>query len=375
MRKSFLLLLPFCFWLKSNICPDSGLLSPLSLKMEKFSQNPGPVAPRTDKKTQTSAVKVKNPIENIAAHRLEKLMGVRFEITAITTDSAIAWQGVEAAVSEINRIEKLISSWDSLSQTSAINRMAGIQPIKVSQELFALIRRSLKISRLTQGAFDISYASMDKIWQFDGTMTALPAPEQVAASVAKVGYQNIVLDEKDTTVFLKLTGMKIGFGAIGKGYAANRAKAVMVNLGIENGLVDAGGDLLCWGHQENGQPWQIGIADPAEKTNIFSWLQAGDMAVVTSGNYEKFSMIEGRRYAHIIDPRTGYPVQGIQSVTIVCPDAELADGLATAVFVMGEKEGLHLINQLKGIECLIVNDKNELIASDSLALNFYQQHH
>jgi thiamine biosynthesis lipoprotein len=253
--------------------------------------------------------------------------------------------------------------------------MAGIQPVKVSHELFALIRRSLKISRLTQGAFDISFASMDQIWKFDGSMTALPAPEQVAASVAKVGYQNIVLNEKDTTVFLKLPAMKIGFGAIGKGYAANQAKAVMTNLGIENGLVDAGGDLLCWGQQENGQPWQIGIADPAEKTNIFSWLQAGNMAVVTSGDYEKFAMIAGQRYTHIIDPRTGYPVRGIQSVTIVCPDAELADGLATAVFVMGEKEGLHLINQLKGIECLIVSDKNELIASDSLALNFYHQHH
>jgi thiamine biosynthesis lipoprotein len=172
---------------------------------------------------------------------------VRFEITAIATDSTKAWQGVQAAVSEIIRIEKLISSWDSLSQTSAINRMAGIQPVKVSHELFALIKRSLKISRLTLGAFDISYASMDKIWQFDGSMTTLPAPEQVAASVAKVGYQNIVLNENDTTVFLKLPGMKIGFGAIGKGYAANRAKVVMTALNIQSGLVNAGGDLLCWG--------------------------------------------------------------------------------------------------------------------------------
>jgi len=310
---------------------------------------------------------------NVVHNRQVKLMGVRFELAAIAEDSLKAKQAVDAAISEITRIEKLISSWDPHSQTSAINQMAGIQPVKVSDELFALIRRSLKISRLTQGAFDISFASLDKVWRFDGSMTTLPSPEEVAASVAKVGYENIMLNEEDTSVFLKLQGMKIGFGAIGKGYAANRAKAVMLNLGIENGLVNAGGDLLCWGKQENGTPWQIGIADPAEKTKIFSWLQVHDMAVVTSGNYEKSVMIDGQHYTHIIDPRTGYPVQGVKSVTIVCPDAELADGLATAVFVLGEQGGLHLINQLKGIECLIVNDNNELIPSENLELNLYRQ--
>ena len=453
MIKSFLLLLPFCFWLKSSIGPYSGLLSPpiswlvahkplpramscVPPKVYTQIRNPRSAAHRTVKtsifktvcvatgsprqtlvlgvinkcvytlgvpqargmrtvknhfikcfvchkpwsqrsvRTQTLVESaVEKPIENIAVRRLTKLMGVRFEITAIATDSTRAWQASEAAIAEITRVEKLISSWDSLSQTAAINRMAGIQPVKVSYELFALIRRSLKISKLTQGAFDISYAAVDKIWKFDGSMTTFPAPEQIEASIAKVGYQNIFLNEKDTTVFLQIPGMKIGFGAIGKGYAANRAKAAMTALGIKNGLVDAGGDLLCWGHQENGQPWQIGIADPVDKTKIFSWLQAEEMAVVTSGNYEKFATIAGQRYAHIIDPRTGYPVQGTRSVTIVCPDAELADGLATAVFVLGEKEGLHLINQLKGIECLIVNDKNELITSDSLALNFYREEH
>ena len=314
------------------------------------------------------------PRNNNAIHNRQlKLMGVRFELAAIASDSLKARQAVDTAIAEITRIEKLISSWDPQSQTSAINQMAGLQPVKVSEELFALIRRSLKISRLTRGAFDISFASLDKVWRFDGSMTALPSVEEVKASVAKVGYENILLNEQDTTVFLKVEGMKIGFGAIGKGYAANRAKAVMVSMGIENGLVNAGGDLLCWGSQENGEPWQVGIADPSDKTKIFSWLPVHDMAVVTSGNYEKFALIEGQRYAHIIDPRTGYPVQGITSVTIVCPDAELADGLATAVFVLGEKEGLHLINQLKGIECLMVNDQNELIHSENLELNLYHQ--
>lgn len=302
-----------------------------------------------------------------------KLMGVSFEVAAVAEDSLKASKAVDAAIKEVIRIERLISSWDAQSQTSAINQMAGIQPVKVSLELFALIRRSLKISQLTHGAFDISFASLDKIWHFDGSMITLPTEEAIANSVAKVGYHNIILNEQDTTIFLKLPGMKIGFGAIGKGYAANQAKKVMVHLGIADGLVDAGGDLLCWGYQENGNPWQVGIADPNDKNKIFSWLPVQDMAVVTSGDYEKFAMIDGKRFAHIIDPRTGYPVQGIKSVTIVCPDAELADGLATSVFVMGEKEGLHLINQLKGIECLIVNSQNEFITSENLELNLYRQ--
>ena len=159
--------------------------------------------------------------------RTLKLMGSRFEITVVAKDSIEANDYIDAAVVEITRIEKLISSWDPASQTSEINRNAGIKPVKVDEELYNLIGRSVEISKLTDGAFDISFASMDKIWKFDGSMTQMPSKEAIKQSVSKVGYQNIILDPENLTVFLKLEEMKIGFGAIGKGYAADKAKKLL----------------------------------------------------------------------------------------------------------------------------------------------------
>ena len=299
-----------------------------------------------------------------------KLMGSRFEITAVSADSILAWNSVNAAIEEITRIEKLISSWDPNSQTREINRDAGIKPVAVDSELFELIRRSKKVSELTGGMFDISFASIDKIWKFEGSTTQLPSKKEITASVSKINYENIILDEKHSTVFLKEEGMRIGFGGIGKGYAANRAKAVMVSMGISNGVVNAGGDLITWGKQENGQDWSIAIADPKDKNKIFGWLNISDQAVVTSGDYEKFVEFDGKRYGHIINPKTGMPATGTKSVTIICPDAELADALATAVFILGENKGVDLINQLNGIECLLINNRDEIITSKNLQLNF-----
>ncbi|MBL3657901.1 FAD:protein FMN transferase [Fulvivirga sediminis] len=310
--------------------------------------------------------------QNHAHKKVLKLMGSRFEITAVSDDEALAWQSIDACIEEITRIEKVISSWDERSQTAAINRNAGIKSVIVDPELFNLIVRAKKISNLTDGAFDVSYASVDKIWKFDGSMQGLPSAEEVAASVAKIDYHNIILNAEDHSVFLKEKGMKIGFGAIGKGYAANKGREIMKAMGITSGIVNASGDLLTWGKEADGSEWSIGIADPKNKRSVMAWLAVGEMAVVTSGNYEKFIEVDGKRYSHIIDPRTGYPVQGLKSVTIICPDAELSDALATSVFVLGKEKGMALINQLNGIECFLVDDKDELSYSKNLKLNYYK---
>lgn len=302
-------------------------------------------------------------------NKVVKLMGTRFEITAIHEDAQNAWDGINSAIAEVTRVERLISSWDPNSQTSAINKNAGISPVEVDQELFDLITRSIHISKLTNGAFDISFASMDKIWKFDGSMMVMPSPFIVKNAAAKINFKNIVLDKENLTVYLKEKGMKIGFGAIGKGYAAQKAKEKMVDLGIQNGVVNASGDLIAWGKQENGNPFKVGIADPLNKAQMMSWLNIENGAIVTSGDYESFVIFDGKRYAHIIDPRTGYPTTGIKSVTIICPSPELADALATSVFILGTTEGLKLINQLKGIESLIITDDNEMITSNNLELS------
>lgn len=298
--------------------------------------------------------------------RTLKLMGSRFDITVVAIDSMQANQFIGLAIAEISRIERLISSWDNTSQTALINANAGIKPVKVDAELFHLIERALAISKITDGAFDISYASMDKIWKFDGSMTQMPSEQEIKASVAKVGYQNIVLDAENVTVFLKLPGMKIGFGAIGKGYAADKAKELLKASGVVAGIINASGDMNTWGTQPDGKPWMVAITNPMDKNKAFALLPLKKGAVVTSGNYEKYIMFNGIRYTHIIDPKTGYPAKGIISATVFAPKAELADALATSVFVMGIDVGLNLINQLPNVECVIIDDKGGIHKSDQI---------
>ena len=296
-------------------------------------------------------------------------MGSRFDITVTAKDSITANVHIDTAIAEITRIEKLISSWDVASQTSEINRNSGIKPVAVNPELFELINNAIAISKLTDGAFDISYASMDRIWKFDGSMTRIPSKEQIKTSIAKVGFENIILDEEKSTVFLKTPGMKIGFGAIGKGYAADKAKALLIKNGVTSGIINASGDMNTWGKQPDGSEWKVAITNPLDKNKVFALLPITNGAVVTSGNYEKYVNFNGKRYSHIIDPRTGYPASGIISVTVFAPKAELADALATSVFVMGKEAGLDRINQLPKVECIIIDDKGNISKSNHIEIN------
>jgi thiamine biosynthesis lipoprotein len=301
--------------------------------------------------------------------RTLKLMGSRFDITLVAKDSNSANSYIDTAISEITRIEKLISSWDPNSQTSEINKMAGVRPVKVAVELIELIERAKQISKITDGAFDISYASIDKVWHFDGSMTHKPSEEEIANSVAKIGYQNIILDKEKQTVFLKLEGMKIGFGALGKGYAADKVRNMLKAKGVPAGIINASGDLTTWGKQPDGTDWMVGITNPLNKDRVFSWFPVIDAAVATSGNYEKFVEFDGIKYSHIIDPRTGYPATGLVSVTIFAKSAELCDALATSVFITGIDTGLNIIDQIKGVECIIVDDHNAIHTSKNIQLN------
>lgn len=300
--------------------------------------------------------------------RTLKLMGSRFDITVVAKDPVEANKHIELAINEIARIEQLISSWDPKSQTSEINRNAGIKPVKIDSELFDLIQRGIGISKLTDGAFDISYASMDKIWKFDGSMTEMPSTDSIKASVSKVGYRNIVLDNENNTVFLKLKGMKIGFGAIGKGYAADKAKNLLISKGVVAGIINASGDMNTWGKQPDGSEWKVAITNPMDKNKVFALLPINNGAVVTSGNYEKYVTFNDVRYTHIIDPRTGYPATGIISVTVFAPKAELADALATSVFVMGIEVGLNRIEQLPQVECIIIDENGHITTSKNIEI-------
>jgi thiamine biosynthesis lipoprotein len=299
--------------------------------------------------------------------RVLKLMGNRFEISVVNDDNHWAANRINLAVAEISRIEKLLTTFSDDSQTNRVNAAAGIKPVKVDPEVFQLIQRSIKISELTQGAFDITYGSIDKsLWNFDVNMKRLPDAETARNAVRLINYKNVTMDAENMTVMLKEKGMRIGFGGIGKGYAADRAKAILQQNGVDSGIVNAAGDLITWGTQPSGKPWTIAIADPDKQMTPFSTLNISDMAIATSGNYEKYAVINGKKYSHTIDPKTGLPVSGIKSVSIICPSAEFADAMATPVTVMGISVGLNLVNQLQQLACVIIDDNNRLYTSRNI---------
>ncbi|MFC4688460.1 FAD:protein FMN transferase [Epilithonimonas pallida] len=301
--------------------------------------------------------------------RPQKLMGNAFEITVVSDDENSANQHIDAAINEIRRIEKLLTTFSEESQTNLINRNAGIESVKVDWEIFDLIERSLRISRITDGYFDISYGGIDKsFWNFDREMKKLPNPELIKEHLKLVNYKNIILDRENQTVFLKEKGMRIGFGGIGKGYAAEMAKQMLQNRGVTSGIVNASGDLTTWGNQANGKPWTVGIADPDNAKQPFSYMNITNMAVATSGNYEKFVMINGKKYSHTINPKTGMPVSGVKSVTIFCPNAEIADAMATPVSIMGIDAALNMINQINHLECIIIDDQDKIYSSQNINL-------
>lgn len=298
-----------------------------------------------------------------------KLMGNNFTISVVADSEDFAQENINLAIAEIRRIERLFTTYNDTSQTNLINQNAGIEPVSVDKEVFDLIERSIGISKITQGAFDISYGSIDKsLWNFDKTMTALPPAEQAQKMVYLINYNNIILDKNNTSVFLKEKGMRIGFGGIGKGYAAEMAKQILIKNKVTSGIINASGDLTTWGTQPNGKQWTIGIANPDQPASAFSFIEISNKAVATSGNYEKYIMIDGKKYSHTIDPKTGLPISGIKSVTIISSNAEFADAMATPIAIMGIKAGLFLIDQIPDLYCIIIDDNNKIYTSKNINL-------
>ncbi|WP_349293472.1 FAD:protein FMN transferase [Flavobacterium aestivum] len=293
-------------------------------------------------------------------------MGSRFDITIVAKDSLEAEQNIDGVIAEITRIEYLISDWKPNTQISEVNQNAGIRPVKVDKEVFELTKRAIHFSEITNGSFDISFAAMDRIWKFDGSMTSMPSAEAIKKSVEKVGYKNIVLDSVQSTIFLKLKGMKIGFGALGEGYATDKCRDMMLAKGINAGIVNGSGDMSTWGKQPNGKNWNIGITNPFHPDTLLAIVPLGQEAVTTSGSYEKFVVFDGKRYSHIINPATGYPATGLCSVTVFGPNAETANGLSTSLMVLGKTAGLNLLNQFPGYSCLMITDDGKVVKSKNL---------
>lgn len=291
------------------------------------------------------------------------LMGGTFEFSIVAKDTLQGNTAIKECIYEVARIENLISDWIPDSQVSQVNKYAGIQPITVDREVFQLTQQAIEYAKITNGAFDISFAAMDRIWKFDGSMDSMPTPEAVARSVQKVGYKNIILESENSTIFLQKEGMKIGFGALGEGYAADRCREMMIRKGITSGLINATGDIAAWGSQPDGTPWQVGVRNPFKKNRTITVLPINNEAVTTSGSYEKYVEFDGKRYSHIINPATGYPATGLTSVTVIGPDAMTSNILSTSIMVLGRKNGLKLLKMYPLYESLLITDRGKVVKS------------
>ena len=301
-------------------------------------------------------------------HQLKlRLMGSDFELIVLDADAARGRQHLQAAVAEIQRIEALLTEFRDTSITAQLNAQAGRAPVAVGPEVYALLERCLLLSELSQGAFDISAGALKPLYDFRRGAAGFPDPARLRAARQGVGYQHIEL-LPGHRAFLRRPGMRIGFGAIGKGYAADCARALLESRGVANGVVNASGDLTAWGRPAEGAAWRIGVADPARPDHVLLWLPLAGASVATSGNYEQFFEHDGIRYSHNLDPRTGLPTRYLQSVTVVAAKAELADALATVVTVTGPEVGLHLIDQLPDTHCVLIDEQHRVVTSRHLTL-------
>ncbi len=303
----------------------------------------------------------------VSCSRSAYLMGGQFDITIVGKDSLTAEKNIDTVIAEITRIEYLISDWKPQTQVSLINANAGIRPVKVDKEVLELTERAIQISKLTNGAFDISFAAMEKIWKFDGSMMQMPTPEAVKRAREKVGYKNIIINKDSSTIFLKIKGMKIGFGALGEGYAGDKCRILMLQKGITSGLINATGDIQTWGTNPDGKPWNVGVNDPFNNDQLFAVIPITH-AITTSGSYEKFAVIDGKRFAHIINPATGYPATGLTSVSVMGPSAEFCNALSTSIMVLGKSKGKKLLKQFPQYKALLVSDKGGYYTSKGLNL-------
>jgi thiamine biosynthesis lipoprotein len=242
--------------------------------------------------------------------------------------------------------------------------------VQVPLEYFQLVKRCLELSALTQGAFDISFNGLGSLYKFDQQEHELPSNLALSERLNGVGYKKIVLHD-DQRISFSDSLVRIGFGAIGKGYAAEQVKKLMEAHGLPGGVVNASGDLTTWGTRASGEAWKVGVPEPQNKDNIILWLPVEEKAIATSGDYEKYFTYQGQRYSHIINPKTGLPVVGANSVSVISNSAELSDALATAVSVMGIEVGMNLINQIEGVECVFIDNNRKLHFSNGLQAYAY----
>jgi thiamine biosynthesis lipoprotein len=302
---------------------------------------------------------------------VEKAMGTRVTLAGYTTASlgpVEVNRALRAAHDEIKRIEVLMTTWQPTSEVSRINAAAGKSAVKVGRETLGVVAKSVWISELSEGTFDVTFASMGKLWSFDEDLSqAIPDAALLETARKKIDYRKIVIDDAASTVMLASADTKINLGGIAKGYAIDQAAKVLRSAGLASFFAQAGGDLYVEGRKPNGEPWRVGVRDPRGADGVFfALLPVENHAFSTAGDYERAFVKDGKRYHHIIDPRTGYPATASRSVTIWAKDALTADAIDDAVFILGPEKGIALVESLPDCGAVIVAADNSVHVSSRL---------
>ena len=301
-------------------------------------------------------------------YRSYKAMGTLITITAYTAEPELAVSVFKQCFEEFDRLEKMLTVWRPDSDVSQINKAAGGEPVKVLPEVITVLERAIALSRLTKGKFDVTFGALSGLWRFDhqDQDNKIPDRADIEKRLPFVGFENIEVDKAAGTVRLKKKGVKIHLGGIGKGYAVDRAVAILRAAGLKHFMVQAGGDLYVAGTRGD-RPWRVGIRDPRGARSVFfAAAEVTDATFSTSGDYERFFIKDKKRYHHIIDPDLGAPATPCRSVTVMAPDAVTADALSTGIFILGPEEGLKIAEQLEGVGVVIVDRNNKVHVSSRL---------
>lgn len=293
----------------------------------------------------------------------QAIMGTVVQVELWSEDQGAGKAAMAAVMDEMRRIDRAMSTYKEDSEVSLVNRKAAEEPVTISDELFDLITRSLQMSELTGGAFDITYASAGRLYDFRRKIK--PSEEALAKALPAINYHHILLDREGSTVKFSQVGVHIDLGGIAKGHAVDRCIALLQARGIKQAIVTAGGDSRIIG-DHHGRPWIVGIRDPRQEGKVVAALPLSDAAISTSGDYERYFEANGVRYHHIINPTNGRPVNGVRSVTVVGSDSTTMDALSTSVFVMGVRKGMALVERLAKVEAVIVDANGKMYYSTGL---------
>ncbi|MEK6583371.1 MAG: FAD:protein FMN transferase [Nitrospirota bacterium] len=300
--------------------------------------------------------------------RSQLLMGTIVEITVTASDEKKANEAITAAFNEIHRLENIMSTYKPESDISKVNTAAGLHPVKVHKDLILAVKKSLEFADISGGAFNIAIGPAIDLWNITES-EVIPSPAELAAIKPLIDYKNVVVNEKEGTIFLRKKGMRINLGGIGKGFAADYAYNVLRMYGINSGVIAVAGDLRVFGKKPDGTRWNIGITHPRKKDTAIAKIHLTDLSISTSGDYERFFIKNGVRYHHILSPETLYPSRGFQSVSVLAKDSTTSDALSTAIFAMGPDAGMKLIEKLEGVEAVIVRDDGSIWMSSGLKEN------